>query len=117
MPTFLRIVRSFRASVCSLVSLSQVSMVLFLMTLVAAISPAAFASAGVYVGGVQLQIPGTESIPWTGPVGVAVDSTGNIYIAQHTISQIVKIDATTPAVLNGRRNPSSYFLWRGTVLC
>ena len=40
---------------------------------------------------------------WRGPVGVATDSSDNIYIAQFSASQIVKIDANThtPAVVLG----------------
>jgi sugar lactone lactonase YvrE len=50
-------------------------------------------SAQVYVGGVQSQIAG----PWNGPVGVASDTSGNIYVAQFSAGSIVKIDATTHA--------------------
>jgi sugar lactone lactonase YvrE len=69
----------------------------------------------VIVGGVQSQIPATgvgysgstcstqTSGLWCGPVGVATDSSDNIYIAQYSASQIVKIDANThtPAVVLG----------------
>jgi hypothetical protein len=47
----------------------------------------------VYVGGVQSQVAGP---PWNGPVGVASDTSGNIYIAQYGAnSSIIKIDAKT----------------------
>jgi hypothetical protein len=51
------------------------------------------ATGQVYVGGVQSQIAGS---PWNGPVGVASDTSGNIYIAQYSAnSSIIKIDAKT----------------------
>lgn len=53
--------------------------------------------AQVYVGGVQSSI-GSPNSPWTGPVGVAPDTSGNMYIAQYgPSSSIVRIDATTHA--------------------
>jgi sugar lactone lactonase YvrE len=58
----------------------------------------AFATTGgVIVGGVQSKILATGSVQWHGPVGVATDSSSNIYIAQCNGDQIVKIDATTHA--------------------
>jgi hypothetical protein len=47
----------------------------------------------VYVGGVQSQIAGSS---WSGPVGVASDTSGNIYIAQYSPDgSIIRIDART----------------------
>jgi sugar lactone lactonase YvrE len=67
------------------------------LLLVIGIALCSAVSAQVYVGGVQSQIPATGSVVWTGPVGVATDSNGNIYVAQHTAAQIVRIDAVTHA--------------------
>ncbi len=50
-------------------------------------------TAQVSVTGVQSQIAG----PWNGPVGVASDTSGNIYIAQFNSGPILKIDAQTHA--------------------
>lgn len=50
-------------------------------------------TAQVSVTGVQSQIAG----PWNGPVGVASDTSGNLYIAQFNSGPILKIDAQTHA--------------------
>jgi len=78
-----------------LASLGRASAVLFAFGL--AFCSTAFATAGVTVAGVQSQIVATNGVTWHGPVGVATDSSGNIYIAQCDGDQIVKIDATTHA--------------------
>ena len=90
--------RSLLASIRSLVSRLQALIIFFPVALGFAFCSAALASTGgVIVGGVQSPILATGSVYWYGPVGVATDSTGNIYVAQCTGNQIVKIDAATHA--------------------
>jgi sugar lactone lactonase YvrE len=71
--------------------------------------------AQVNVAGVQTEIPATgisyagsscstsTTGLWCGPVGIATDSRGNIYVANFSASQIIKLDAAThtPTVLLG----------------
>jgi streptogramin lyase len=73
----------------------------------------AYASSPVAVGGVQTQIAATGisysgsncqansgtqvAGEWCGPVGIATDSQGNIYVGQYTAGQLIKLDAGTHA--------------------
>src|SRR5271163_1885875 len=49
----------------------------------------------------QVSLVGVQSpigpATWNGPVGVATDASGNIYIGEHTGDDIVEINATTHA--------------------
>jgi sugar lactone lactonase YvrE len=66
-----------------------------------------------YSGSNTCETYNTSNVPtngeWCGPVGIATDSSGNIYVAQYTASQIVKLDASThtPTVLLGHGSGAS----------
>jgi sugar lactone lactonase YvrE len=55
------------------------------------------ATAQVNVGGAQTSISGPWNQSDTGPVGVASDSAGNIYVGEHKAQDIIRIDAQTHA--------------------
>jgi sugar lactone lactonase YvrE len=57
---------------------------------------ASSAQGQVYPIGVQSTITPTAG-NWGGPVGVATDSNGNIYIAEHSADEIVELNAVTHA--------------------
>jgi len=69
------------------------------------LAPAAMAQ--VTYGGIQSSLTPTTG-SWSGPVGVATDTSGNIYIGSYTSGYVTKINATTHAT-------STYI--SGTVNC
>ena len=65
-----------------------------LITICLAYSSLAWAVPEVVYNGIQSSVAGP---PWSGPVGVASDSAGNIYIGQYTGGNIIKVAAGTQA--------------------